>query len=140
MITTLFLDIGGTVFIKKEDGTGMINPAIIYLNKQLPKNISVVLLSDTEQFDVPELLSKTFPELEYDAVYTKMMYPWIDKTKSETYVKICNLIQRDPGECVLIDNQDDFKQAAESAGIKTYGIDQHAIEYFLFTNVSGQVI
>lgn len=140
MITTLFLDIGGTVFIKKEDGTGTINPAIIYLNKHLPKNISVVLLSDTEQFDVPELLAKTFPELDYDEVYTKMIYPWIDKTKAETYLKICDLIQKNPSECALVDNQDDFKQAAESAGIKTYGIDQHAIEYFLFTNTDTSVV
>lgn len=131
MITTILLDIGGTVFIKKPDGLGTINPAIIYLNQHIPETIQVVILSDTDMFDVPELLQKTFPELKYNDVYTKMMYPWIDKTKSETYTRICETINRKPSECVLIDNLPEFKSAAEAVGIKTYNIDQDSINRLL---------
>ncbi len=131
MITTVLLDIGGTVFIKKPDGTGMINPAIVYLNDNLPKSMSVVLLSDTDEFDVPELLKKTFPNLHYDDVYTKMMYSWIDKTIPETYTKVCELIKRNPSECVLIDNLPEFRSPAEMVGIKTYDVDINSIKIFL---------
>jgi len=131
MITTLLLDIGGTVFIKKPDGIGMINPAIVYLNNNIPSSIKVVILSDTDMFDIPELLQKTFPELKYDDIYTKMMYPWIDKTTSETYLKVCELIGKNPSECVLIDNLPEFRSAAEHVGIKTYNIGQNSIEEFL---------
>jgi FMN phosphatase YigB (HAD superfamily) len=131
MITTILLDIGGTVFIKMPDGLGTINPAIIYLNQHVPETIQVVILSDTDMFDVPELLQKTFPELKYNDVYTKMMNPWIDKTKSETYTRICETINRKPSECVLIDNLPEFKSAAEAVGIKTYNIDQDSINRLL---------
>lgn len=131
MITTLLLDIGGTVFIKKSDGTGTINPAIVYLNENIPNFIKIIILSDTDMFDVPELLQKTFPELKYSDIYTKMMYPWIDKTTPETYIKVCELIEKNPMECALIDNLPEFRSAAESVGIKTYNIDQNSIEEFL---------
>ena len=131
MITTILLDIGGTVFIKKPDGLGTINPAIIYLNQHIPETIQVVILSDTDMFDVPELLQKTFPELKYNDVYTKMMHPWIDKTKPETYARICETINRKPSECVLIDNLPEFRSAAEITGIKTYNIDQDSINRLL---------
>lgn len=131
MTTSLLLDIGGTVFIKKPDGIGMINPAIVYLNKYIPSSIKVVILSDTDMFDIPELLQKTFPELKYDDIYTKMMYPWIDKTNPETYLKACELIGKNPSECVLIDNLPEFRSAAERVGIKTFNIDQNSIEGFL---------
>ena len=131
MITTILLDIGGTVFIKKPDGTGTINPAIIYLNKHVPNSVQVVILSDTDMFNVPELLQETFPELRYDAIYTKMMHSWIDKTKPETYTRICKTINKDPSECILIDNLSEFKSAAETIGIKTYDIDQDSINRLL---------
>ncbi|HQV64886.1 MAG TPA: hypothetical protein PKZ56_01515 [Candidatus Paceibacterota bacterium] len=131
MITTILLDIGGTVFIKMPDSLGTINPAIIYLNQHVPETIQVVILSDTDMFDVPELLQKTFPELKYNDVYTKMMYPWIDKTKPETYERICETIKRNPSECVLIDNLSEFRSAAEAIGIKTYDVDQDSINRLL---------
>lgn len=131
MITTLFLDAGGTIFIKDSDGIGIINPAIIYLNQNIAKSIKVIILSDTDVFDIPKLLQQAFPDLHYNDIYTKMMYPWIDKTKPETYKKVCNLIGKDPTECVLIDNEVVFKDAAAAVGIKTYSIDQQSIEEFL---------
>lgn len=131
MITTILLDIGGTVFIKMPDGLGTINPAIIYLNQHVPETIQVVILSDTDMFDVPELLQKTFPELKYNDIYTKMMNPWIDKTKPETYARICETINRKPSECVLIDNLPEFRSAAEITGIITYNIDQDSINRLL---------
>lgn len=131
MITTLLLDAGGTIFIKKSDGMGIVNPAIIYLNNNIPSSIHVVILSDTDAFDISKLLQQTFPDLHYDNIYTKMMYPWIDKTKPETYKKVCGLIGKDPTECILIDNEVVFKDAAAAVGIKTYNIDQQSIEEFL---------
>lgn len=131
MTTTLLLDIGGTVFIKKPDGIGMINPAIVYLNNNIPSSIKVVILSDTDMFDIPELLQKTFPELKYDDIYTKIMYKWIDKTKPKTYLKVCALIGKNPSECVLIDNLPEFRSAAERVGIKTYDVNQDSVKYFL---------
>lgn len=131
MITTLLLDAGGTIFIKKPDGMGTINPAIINLNKNIPKSITVVILSDTDTFDIEKLLQQLFPDLHYSNIYTKMMYPWIDKTKAETYKSICDLIKRPPTECALIDNDDTFKKSAETAGITTYGIDQQSIDQLL---------
>lgn len=131
MITTILLDVGGTIYIKKTDGMGVVNPAISYLNTHLPKTYSLILLSDTDEFDVPDLLHKTFPELHYDDVYTKMLYPWIDKTRPQTYLQVCELIQKKPEECVLIDNLLEFRTAAETAGIKTCDVDQNSIEKLL---------
>ncbi len=131
MITTLLLDAGGTIFIKNSDGMGIINPAITYLNKNIPSSIHVVILSDTDTFDIPKLLQQGFPDLHYDDIYTKMMYPWVDKTKPETYLKVCNLIKKNPSECALIDNEVVFKNAATVVGIKTYNIDQQSVGEFL---------
>ena len=134
MITTILLDIGGTTFIKKSDGMGTINPAIIYLNDNIPSSVHIVILSDTDAFDIPKLLQQAFPGLRYDDVYTKMIYPWIDKTKPETYSKVCEMIEKQPSECVFIDNLPEFRAAAETIGIKIYGVDIEAIKTILHLN------
>jgi hypothetical protein len=127
MITTILLDVGGTIFIKDEHGNGIINPAIKYLCTHIPKSIEMVLVSDTEVFDIPPLMQQFIPELENKKMFIKKDQPWIDKTKPKTYLKVCEVINKKAIECVLIDNEEIFRSAAESAGIKTYNVDMDSI-------------
>lgn len=128
MITTLLLDVGGTMYIKNEKGQGQINPAIHQLLEHLPKNIVTLIVSDTEIFDIPLLIARDFPILEPAQVFSKKTHPWIDKTNPDTYRNICTLLHINPSECLLIDNQSDFRSAAESTGIATYGITSEEID------------
>lgn len=131
MKKTIFLDVGGTIFIKDSQGNGMLNPAIIYLVENIPPKIPVIVVSDMIEFNVPELLQKLFPLLKPTKIFYRGEYPWIDKTKPETYTHICNLIQTTPFECILIDNEQDFREPAATIGIKTFDIHQSDIEKVL---------
>ncbi len=128
MITTLLLDVGGTIYIKNNQGLGEINPAITYLLEKIPSTVQIVIVSDTETFDIEELMHKDLPRLESSNIFSKKLYPWIDKTQPETYSRICNELHTTPMSCVFIDNQSDFRSAAEKSGIKTFGITQGEIE------------
>lgn len=122
------LDVGGTIFIKDSTGHGMINPAIIYLVNNINPTVRIVVLSDTDLFDVPKLLSDLIPELHYEYLFYKGKDSWIDKTTPETYTRVCQIIETIPEKCVFIDNDATFKKAATKAGILTHGIDQSEIE------------
>lgn len=125
---TLILDVGGTIFIKDDTGHGIVNPAITYLVKNINPAVRIVILSDTDLFDVPKLLSDFIPELHYEYLFYKGQDPWIDKTTPETYMRVCEIIKTSPEKCIFIDNDAIFKKAANKAGILTYGIDQSEIE------------
>ncbi len=131
MITTLLLDIGGTVYIKNQTGFGEINPAILYLLENIPPTITTVIVSDTETFDIHELLMRDVPQLANCAIFSKKDFPWIDKTKPETYLKICEQIHTNPIDCALIDNQENFRIAAQQAGITPFGVSQEETLRFL---------
>ena len=125
---TLILDVGGTIFIKDSTGHGMINPAITYLVKNINPAVRIVILSDTDLFDIPKLLSDFIPELHYEYLFYKRNDSWIDKTTPETYTRVCKIIKKTPEMCVFIDNDTIFKKAAAVAGVLTYGISQTEIE------------
>lgn len=131
MITTLLLDVGGTMYTKNDQGQGQINPAINHLLAHLPKSITIVMVSDTELFDIPMIIARDFPILQSNQVFSRKTQPWIDKTDPSTYQHICTLLHVNPSECLLIDNQSDFRSAAETAGIRTYGITSEEINKVL---------
>jgi len=127
MLTTLFLDVGGTIYIKNELGLGTLNPAILYLLDHIPKNIEICIISDTETFDVAELFKRDIPTLATKKIFTKKDYSWIKKNDPETYLSVCRLLNKEPSSCALIDNQEDFRSAAEQAGFITFGVSQNEI-------------
>ncbi len=131
MIKTIFLDVGGTIYIKNNDGIGMINPAIDLLLKGTPKNIEIIILSDTDVFDVPALLKRDLPELSECRMFIKKDYPWIDKTTTQTFLRAASLAEKNPAECALVDNETVFRDAAESAGLLTFGITPEEVERLL---------
>lgn len=131
MITTLFLDIGGTIYIKNQAGFGEINPAILYLLKNIPATITIVVVSDTETFDIHELLMRDIPNLATCTLFSKKDFPWVDKTKPETYLNICEQLHITPTDCALIDNQENFRTAAQQVGITPFGVSQEEILRFL---------
>ena len=128
MIKTIFLDVGGTIYIKDNAGAGMLNPAIGLLLESIPKSAEIIILSDTDVFDVPKLLGRDFPELAGRKIFTKKDYPWIDKTDPETFLRVCSITGKNPQECVLVDNETPFRNAAELAGILTFGITPEEIK------------
>ena len=131
MITTLLLDVGGTIYIKNDQGLGEINPAITFLLEKLPSTIQIVIVSDTETFDITELMHRDLPILESSKIFSKKLYPWIDKTQPETYSQVCKELNTTPVNCILVDNQSDFRSAAEKSGIETFGITKDEIESLL---------
>lgn len=131
MITTLLLDIGGTMYVKNDQGQGQINPAINHLLAHLPKSITIVIVSDTELFNIPMLIARDFPILKSNQVFSRKTHQWVNKTEPGTYQHICALLHVNPSECLFIDNQPDFRSAAETAGITTYGVSLEEINKVL---------
>jgi FMN phosphatase YigB (HAD superfamily) len=131
MINTLFLDIGGTLYIKNNQGEGMLNPALVELLEKIPSFVHVVIVSDTEIFNIKDLLARDFPSLHPYKLFIKKDYPWMKKTNPETYFRIMKRLGVDANQCALVDNQEDFRQAAKESGILTFDIQREEIKRLL---------
>lgn len=131
MIKNILLDVGGTIFIKDEHDMGVINPAIVHLVENITPEIPIIVISDMAEFNVPKILDQLFPALKPIAIYYRGEYEWIDKTKPQTYTRVCELMNIIPTESILIDNDESFRSAAMLAGITTYDTDMISIQKVL---------
>lgn len=128
------------MYIKNKQGLGELNPAVSYLIEKLLPHINIVVFSDTDIFDIPTLITRDFPALQGCKIFSNKTHPWIDKTKPETYTQLCSFIETDPSNCLLIDNQLDFRTAAEAVGITSFGITQDEIDRALLVIQQGAAL
>lgn len=122
MTKTLLLDIGMTVYIKNEQGSGIINPLIRKLLKKIPPEVKIVPISDTSLKGVPEILVSDFPEMAKNPIFVKERFPWINKEDPDTYIKVCEMIGEKTENCILLDDREEFRRAATATGIVSFGV------------------
>ena len=128
MSKILLLDIGMTVYIKNNQGSGMINPIMLEFIGKIPDSIRIIPLSDTSLTGVPRIIVRDFPRLSKTTIYVKERFPWINKEDPETYLKVCKLEQVDPNQCVFVDDREEFRSAARKVGILAFGVSREEVD------------
>lgn len=131
MIKNILLDVGGTVFIKDSHDIGIINPAIAHLVENVSPKVPIIVISDMTEFNVPKILHQFFPLLKPTAIFYRGEYDWINKTKPETYTRVCEIMNIIPVESILIDNDESFRSTAKEIGILTFNTDMISIQEVL---------
>lgn len=123
---TIFVDLGGTLILNRNEN-GILNEKLFKILLKNKARLQLAVISDTS-YDVTQVLhdfgiTETFKPF----VITKYLFS-IDKNSPDAYFFACNKIGTAPKDCLLIDNEQGFIQAASIAGMVTLSPDDDCLE------------
>lgn len=129
MIKAILLDAGGVLYLNK-DGKGYINPPLLeFIQRNQGRYLFGVI--STTAFDLKNILTQHNIRHLFNIVLTTGKEN-LDKANPEIYQLALKQLNILPEEAVFIDNDEEYAQAAEKAGIKS-------ILYTTFENLENHL-
>jgi FMN phosphatase YigB (HAD superfamily) len=129
MIKAIFFDAGGVLFLNK-DGVGVINDSIMKFIGDSGAQYIFGILSST---DLPlRQIASSYKVDDYFRIIQTSGESHLKKDSPEFFTSAVDKLQIQPSESIMVDNDDDFLEAAQNAGLLT-------IKYTKDTNLTDEV-